>query len=457
MTGRLVIDGEEVPRGRLDRDSAALTGALASAGAGPGRGVVIARDDPYTAVVTALAAESLGAPVLCQGERWRSVARTRRVAAVVTPGGDGSPGARPQGDTGLPDFAETAHTLLYTSGSSGEPKAVELSRSAIGYHRNEVAAHAEITSRDRMLVPMSLLNSYGWGIVQYWLEHGFEMHVESRLSLDRVAGLLRGGRYTRLDGVGSMYAALLAAARRDPELATALGALDLRGCGGDVLPVGLVRAYADLVGGPIHDGYGLSETVAWVTQSLPGDWRPGTVGPLIRGSSARIDPAEGEVLLHGPGLMDGYLDDDAANTDAFTADGWLRTGDRGTVDPDGHLTIEGRIKESLVVHGETIPPRFVEDVLAACDPVREAAVVGVPTGLARGDRLVAFAVVEPGDREEALARVRDALREHLPVHQRPREIHLLDEFPRTRTDKPDRRALRARAAALHEKETTPAP
>lgn len=450
MTGRLVIDGEEIPRGRVHGDAAALATALASAGAGPGRGVVIARDDPYTAVLTALAAESLCFPVLCQGERWRGVARTRRVAAVVTPGEGGAPSVTAQRDTGLPDFEGSAHTLLYTSGSSGEPKAVELSHSAIGYHRHDVAAHAEITSRDRMLVPMSLLNSYGWGIVQYWLEHGFEMHVESRLSMDRVAALLREGGYTRLDGVGSMYAALLVAARRDQGLATALGALHLRGCGGDVLPVGLVEAYADLVGGPIHDGYGLSETVAWVTQSLPGAWRPGTVGPLIKGSSARIDPAEGEVLLHGPGLMDGYLDDDAANAAAFTEDGWLRTGDRGTVEPDGHLTIEGRIKESLVVHGETIPPRFVEDVLASCDPVREAAVVGLPTGRARGDRLVAFAVVDPAEREEALSLIRLALRDHLPVHQRPREIHLLDEFPRTRTDKPDRRALRSRAASLEE-------
>ncbi|WP_433700878.1 class I adenylate-forming enzyme family protein [Nocardiopsis sp. CA-288880] len=448
MTGTLFVDGEEVPGPRLAEDAGALTRALSSAGAGPGHGVVLGRDDAYTAVLTALAAESLGAPVLCQGERWRRMGCTRRVAAVVAPGaGGGPPAVTAVADDGRPAFAETAHTLLYTSGSSGEPKAVELSRGAIDYHRHTVAAHAGVGPGDRMLVPMSLLNSYGWGVVQYWLAHGFALHVESRLSMDRVAGLLRGGAFTTLDGVGSMYAALLAAAREDRDLASALGGLRFRGCGGDVLPVSLVEGYVDVVGGPIHDGYGLSETVAWVTQSVPDDWRPGTVGPLVKGSSARIDPDTGEVHLRGPGLMDGYLDDPGANSDAFTGDGWLRTGDRGSLAGDGHLTIEGRIKESLVVHGETFPPRFVEDVMAACPAVREAAVVGVPTGKARGDRLVAFAVAEPGHGGEALAQVRAALRDHLPVHLRPREIHLLDEFPRTRTDKPDRRALRSSVTA----------
>ena len=145
--------------------------------------------------------------------------------------------------------------------------------------------------------------------------------------------------------------------------------------------------------------------------------------------------------------MDGYLDDTAANAEAFTEDGWFRTGDRGSLSPDGYLSIEGRIKESLVVHGETLPPRFVEDVLTSCPLIVEAAVVGLPTGEARGDRLVAFAVVAPRDRGEALERMRAALRRELPVHWRPREIHMVDELPRTRTDKPDRRALRGRASA----------
>lgn len=444
MVGRLVIDGAEIDGSRLRSDLRELTCSLFGMGAGPGKGVVLGRDDPYTAVVTALVADELGAPVLCRGERWRSQALTRRVVAVVLPDGSGGFSVQEVPDTGRPDFSPTTHTILYTSGSSGEPKAVELSRRAIDHHRTDVAAHAGVSEQDRMLVPMSLLNSYGWGLVQYWLTHGFEMHVESRLSMERVIERLTTGAYSTLDGVGSMYAGLLSAARNNSDLVAALAALRFRGCGGDMLPVSLVRDYVDLVGGPIHDGYGLSETVAWVTQSVPHDWRFGTVGPLIKGSEARIDEHSGEMHLHGPGLMDGYLDDPAANDEAFTEDGWLRTGDRGSIAADGHLIVEGRIKESLVVHGETLPPRFVEDVLNGCSRVVEAVVVGVPTGRTRGDRLVAFAVVETGREEEARAQMRTALHDRLPVRFRPREIRLIEEMPRTRTDKADRRALRAR-------------
>ncbi|WP_017606267.1 class I adenylate-forming enzyme family protein [Nocardiopsis alkaliphila] len=442
--GKLFIDGEEIPRSRLQADVRDLARALVALGAGPGKGVILGRDDPYPAVVTALVAEEIGTPVLCQAERWRSLTSTRRVVAVITPGDAGGPVSREVPGTDRPDFSDTTHTILYTSGSSGEPKAVELSRGAMDYHRTDVAAHAGVSGQDRMLVPMSLLNSYGWGLVQYWLSHGFEMHVESRLSMERVIERLSTGAYSTLDGVGSMYAGLLAAAKGNPALVSALSALRFRGCGGDMLPVSLVHDYVEVVGGPIHDGYGLSETVAWVTQSVPHDWRYGTVGPLIKGSSARIDSRTGEVHLHGPGLMDGYLDEPAANAETFTEDGWLRTGDRGSLTDDGHLVIEGRIKESLVVHGETFPPRFVEDVLTSCTRVIEAVVVGVPTGKARGDRLVAFAVVEPGREEEALEQMRAALNDQLAVRFRPRQIRLINEMPRTRTDKADRRALRAR-------------
>lgn len=444
MVGELVIDGEEIAGSRLKADLHDLTRALLRLGAGPGKGVILGRDTPYAAVVTAMVADEIGAPVLCQGERWSSQTCTRRVVAVVLPEVAGGLSVREVPDTGRPDFSHTTHTILYTSGSSGEPKAVELSRRAIDHHRVDVAAHAGVSEQDRMLVPMSLLNSYGWGLVQYWLTHGFDMHVESRMSMDRVIERLATGAYSTLDGVGSMYAGILAAAKNDTGLVGALAALRFRGCGGDMLPVSLVRDYVDRVGGPIHDGYGLSETVAWVTQSVPHDWRFGTVGPLIKGSRARIDEHTGEVHLHGPGLMDGYLDDPTANDEAFTEDGWLRTGDRGSITTDGHLAIEGRIKESLVVHGETFPPRFVEDVLNGCSRVVEAVVVGVPTGKTRGDRLVAFAIVEPGREEEARAQMRTALHDHLAVRFRPREIHLVDEIPRTRTDKADRRALRAR-------------
>lgn len=443
MSGRLFVDGEEVPRSRLVADADAMTRALSDAGAQPGRGVVIGSGHSYTAVVTAMATEELGAPVLCQGERWRGMGCSRRVAAVVTSDVGGIPSVTGLPEDGNPDFADTTHTVFYTSGSSGEPKAVELSRGAIGYHRHQVAEHTGISGQDRTLVPLPLVLSYGWSIAQHWLAHRFEMHAESRMDIGRIAGLLCGGGFTTLNGVGSMYASLLSGAKRDPELVAALAGLKHRGCGGDVLPASLVRDYVDVVGGPIHDGYGLSETVAWVTQSVTDDWRLGTVGPLIEGSFARVDPSTGEVHLSSGGLMDGYLDDPEGNAEAFTEDGWLRSGDRGSVTEDGHLVIEGRIKETLVVHGETLPPRFVEDVLTECGWVIEAAVVGVPTGKAKGDRLVAFATVDPAHREEALAQMRTALRDRLPVHLRARDIQLLSEFPRTQNDKPDRRVLRS--------------
>jgi acyl-CoA synthetase (AMP-forming)/AMP-acid ligase II len=276
---------------------------------------------------------------------------------------------------------------------------------------------------------------------------GAHLFAESAFSQRRVLGLLGRERITSLDGVPTMYRMLAVEAAKDPAAARLLRDLRIRGCGGDVLTPALYEDFRTAVGAPLHDGYGLSEAGPNVALNAPGDVHPGTVGRLLDGVRARRAGPAGEIQISSPSLMLGYLDPVTAglSTAPFTEDGWLRTGDTGSVSSDGLLSITGRIKEVLVVHGETVAPTVVEDAVRAAAGVLDAAVVGVRRG-DRGDAVWAFVESADGDRAAVADRVAAACRRTLPPHVRPRVVHVLPALPRTGSGKHDRVRLRAWAA-----------
>ncbi|MEV4920279.1 fatty acid--CoA ligase family protein [Streptomyces tirandamycinicus] len=443
---RLTVDGERVPRAHLARLVARTTRELAAAGAGPGRAAALACDHPLTAVVAVLAAEAAGAPLLLDGP---APARRIAPAALVHAGRSGDPVVA--GATARPlDVPEETAAVFWTSGSSGDPKAVAVPTAALAHQGRATAARMCVTADDRLLLPLPLRHAYGHSVLGVWRATGAHLYAESGFRLRGLLSRLAAEGITSLDGVPTMYRVLAAEAAKDPGAARLLRALRVRGCGGDVLTPALYDDFLAATGAPLHDGYGLSEAGPNVALSAPEVLRPGTVGRLLDGVRVRLAGPDREIQVDSPSLMLGYLDPATGALDrgAFTPDGWLRTGDTGAVTADGWLTVGGRVKEVLVVHGETVAPTVVEDAVRAADGVVDAAVVGVRRGDRgdRGDSVWAFVESPEADRATVAVRVTEACRRRLPPHARPRSVRVVAALPRTGSGKFDRVRLRAWAS-----------
>ena len=156
----------------------------------------------------------------------------------------------------------------------------------------------------------------------------------------------------------------------------------------------------------------------------------------------RLDPREGgtaEIQVRGPNVISGYLDNPGATAEAYTSDGWFRTGDLGTLSDDGYLTISGRAKELIITGGYNVYPREVEEVLYEHPAVAEAAVVGIPHPT-HGEEVGAAVVLKPGV-EAAPAELRAFCRERVAAYKYPRHVWLEAALPKTATGKLLRREV----------------
>ena len=172
-------------------------------------------------------------------------------------------------------------------------------------------------------------------------------------------------------------------------------------CGGEPLPGALRDAFEEKFGVPLLQGYGLSETCGPIAVNAPHARRDGSVGQLLPGSKTRIS-TEGEIELGGPGVMRGYHELPDATRDALTDDGYFRTGDLGHVDDEGYLFITGRAKDMIIIGGEKLAPRELEEILAKHPSVADVAVVGKKDE-SRGEAAVAFVVAREGQTIEPVA------------------------------------------------------
>jgi malonyl-CoA/methylmalonyl-CoA synthetase len=164
-----------------------------------------------------------------------------------------------------------------------------------------------------------------------------------------------------------------------------------------------------------------------VSNPYDGERRAGTVGFPLPGVDVRLDDPSGEILLRGPNVFPGYWEREEATRDAFTDDGWFRTGDVGARDADGYLRIVGRAKELIISGGYNVYPREVEDVLLEHPAVAEVAVVGEPSD--EWGELVVAVVVPATDEQDADALLAFAA-EQLAPYKRPRRVRYVDELPR---------------------------
>jgi O-succinylbenzoic acid--CoA ligase len=301
--------------------------------------------------------------------------------------------------------------VLHTSGTTAAPKPVELTYGNFRASAEAAAANLPLTPDDSWLCAMPLFHVGGLSILTRSAFAGSSVIVHERFDADAVAEALESGETTVVSLVATMLHRLREAGlSKAPALRAAL-------VGGGPVPRDLVE-WGEGIGLPILLTYGMTETCSQIATAAPGAGA-GRVKPLP-GVELEIGPG-GEILARGPMVSRG----------ALAADGWLHSGDRGRLEPDGSLYVEGRIKDTIVTGGENVAAAEVEEALVSHPAVADAAVVGRPDP-EWGEAVAAF-VVLAGDADDA-----DLVahcRERLAGYKVPRSITRVEELPRTASGK----------------------
>jgi malonyl-CoA/methylmalonyl-CoA synthetase len=295
-------------------------------------------------------------------------------------------------------------------------------------------------SADDVLVhALPLSHQHGLSGVQMALLGGSRAVLLERFDPERLSRTIERAGGTVVFAVPAMYERLLA---WDGLSAADLGSARLWVSGSAPLSPGLAERVADALGELPLERYGSTESGLSVSNLHDGPRVAGSVGLPLPGLEVALGESDGdgdgEILLRGPQVFGGYWRNDEATAEAFTADGWFRTGDVGRLDADGALAITGRLKEMILTGGLNVAPREVELVLEAHPAVRQAAVVGRPSER-WGEEVVAFVVPENGSVDD------DALlvhaRERLSGHKCPKRIFAIDALPAGETGKVRRSEL----------------
>ena len=348
-----------------------------------------------------------------------------KLGAVAAPAAPASPrtsATAPPGSESHTFVEERVLCRLLTSGTTGEPRPVDLTRenffsSAIG-----TALALGVGPQDRWLCCLPLHHVAGLSIITRSSIYGIGTVLHDGFDTERVAAALERDGVTLVSLVATQIIRLLEAGA-DLSLPRAIVA------GGGPLPVDVLEE-AHARGATVVQSYGMTETTSQVTLLEVPDARrkAGSAGLPILGAYLRID--EGEILVRGPMVAPGTA----------TEDGWLRTGDLGTIDDEGHLWVDGRKGDLIVTGGENVMPERVEDVLRSHPDVADVAVVG------RADpewqeAVTAVVVLRPGAAESS-----EALRDHcageLARYEIPKRFVFVTDLPRTASGKLMRAALR---------------
>jgi len=474
----VVFGDERISYRALWEQARRYASVLAAEGIGPGDRVAILMPNVPDFPRAYFAVLSLGAVVvpvcgLLTAEEVAYVLRDSGAKALICAGAlleAGAPACEPLGIACLtpealalpveplksyvPREADDDAVILYTSGTTGSPKGAILTHGNILWNV-QITAHdlASATCDDVFLGALPLFHAFGQVVVMnVALLVGGRLVLMARFDGDSALELMEKEGVTFLAGVPTMHIALIAAAERRPRKL----ALRWVKSGGASIPVAVLERFESTFGVPIYEGYGLSETspVASFNQPCFGR-KPGTVGCGIWGIELRIANADiddriellsdgelGEIVIRGHNIFKGYLNKPEA-TAAAIVDGWFRTGDLGTRDADGFITIVDRKKDLIIRGGFNIYPREVEEVLMRHPEIAQVAVVGVPHDT-HGEEVVAV-VVARGEDLDAAAIVGWS-QQHLGKHKYPRRVERIDALPLGPSGKVLKRELRLRFA-----------
>jgi fatty acid CoA ligase FadD36 len=438
------VDGTDLSRERLR----AAAGAVAARIAGAPALAVLARPGVETVVATVAGLlagvpvvpvppdagpkerehilRDSGAPLLAVSAADRDTEAYGARLLTVDPAERGQAPAEPAGGGG------TAF-VLYTSGTTGAPKGVVLSRRAIAAGLDALAEAWAWTPEDTLVHGLPLFHVHGLILgVLGPLRTGGRLRHTGRPTPAAYAAAADGGG-TLYFGVPTVWSRIAA----DEPAAKALASARLLVSGSAPLPVPVFERLRELSGQAPIERYGMTETLITLSTRADGERRPGSVGVPVAGVRTRLvsetgaavpHDAEslGELQVSGPMLSDGYLGRPDADAESRTADGWFRTVDVAVIAPDGFHRIVGRASVDLIKSGGfRIGAGEVEAALRDHPAVRDAAVVGAPDA-DLGQAIVAFVVLGGAVTGDELTAF---VAERLSVHKRPRRVVLVDELP----------------------------
>ena len=345
-----------------------------------------------------------------------------------------SDGAMPM----TPGRSTAAALLLYTSATTGHPKLIPLTCANLSATAliNSQTFPAEQSDRLFTLVPLFHLSGLGAVLTQLFC--GGSVVCAPGFDPDRFVTWLEDFRPTWISAAPPVLQAILALSQRKPESFRSVP-LRLIQTAGAPVDAELARSLEDALQAPLLQGYGMTEAAAIARNAL-GACKPGSVGRIVGSEIAITDESgavlppdrEGEIVVRGPTLMAGYLDDPEANRLAFR-DGWFRTSDIGRLDSDGFLFITGRLQENINRGGQKIIPSEVDRALATHPAVASAAAFPVPHQTL-GEDVAAAVILRDGASASELD-LRHFLAARLASFKVPRRIVFLDALPYSVTGK----------------------
>jgi long-chain acyl-CoA synthetase len=411
-------------------------------------------DDPAAAPIRVLiVASDAEAKALLEAVRSPSAAAAleadrRPRPPSLAPGAAPAPtkAARSGGDDDLD--ADATALLMYTSGTTGVPKGVMLTHANLVANAMSISAEHQLGRQDRVLgvLPLYHINAFVVTMLAP-LAHQGSVAMAAKFSAQQFWQQAIALGCTWLNVVPTIVSYLIEGPAPAREALASI-----RFCRSASAPLAPEhhRAFEARFGIGIVETMGLTETAApsFSNPLEPAHRKVGSVG-RASGGDARVvgadlspvaDGTTGEIVIRGPHVMRGYYKNEAATRDAFTADGWLRTGDLGHRDSDGFFFVTGRLKELIIKGGENIAPREIDEALLRHPAVLEAAATGIPDPH-YGQEILACVVLRPGHGASE-----DELRAHcvetVGRYKAPKRIRFVDALPRGPSGKVQRLRLR---------------
>jgi long-chain acyl-CoA synthetase len=349
--------------------------------------------------------------------------------------------------------AETdSAVILYTSGTTGQPKGAELSHANLVLNALEANRMLGVSpTGEKHLLTLPLFHSFGSSVqMNAGFASGSSLVLVARFDAKTVVDLLQTEEITFFAGVPTMYWGLLGALEGDVDVARIAANMRIAVAGGASLPVEIIKEFKARFHVDIYEGYGLSETAPVATfnqKDRPA--KPGSIGYPIWGVEVKLvdddwntveDSPEsvGEIAIRGHNIMKGYYNRPEATAEVMK-DGWFRSGDLARRDEDGYYYIVDRAKDMIIRGGYNVYPRELEEVLQTHEAVSLVAVVGVPHE-SHGEEIKAF-VIKAKDASVTEDELVAWCKENMASYKYPRIIEFRDELPMTATGKILKREL----------------